>query len=205
MNRITTNINTPNVVMNNPLSSSSSSSGINGIDKLMASTATLATESSSISSIDTTFLGAAAHLSGDKSTISQEKIASTEENGDASSSSYFSSFFDDVEKSEESRADDAAGAAAALPAESVVTAMHENNTAYLRPRKRELHHLTLAVDILNELDNEESDDESIDINGPRSFFDNVERGLAKLSRPRKKERHFFSIAEDILQDLEGDE
>ena len=192
MNRTASIINTTNVIMSKPTAISSSSS-ISDIDKLMASTATLATESSSISSIDTTFLGAAAHMCNRAAGIPQGEKAAPDENDE-----------------NDAGADDAADASAGTPAEPVVaamqpcTAMHENNTAYLRPRKRELHHLTVAVDILNELDNEESDNENTDDSISRPF-DNVERGLTELLRPQKKERHFFSIAEDILQDLEGDE
>ena len=98
----------------------------------------------------------------------------------------------------------------------------------MQRRQRERHHLSIARDLLERLEDDEedfsSDDDSDDdeesahhmhisttcISTSRASTSNVrlpniERGLRSLAQPKRRERHPFAVAEFFLQDLEEEE
>lgn len=99
----------------------------------------------------------------------------------------------------------------------------------MQRRKSERHHLSIARDLLERLEDDEEDfssddDDSDDDEEPAQHIStvttsriyllanasevrmpNIERELRSLSRPKRRERHPFAVAELFLQDLEEEE
>lgn len=94
----------------------------------------------------------------------------------------------------------------------------------MQRRKSERHHLSIARDLLERLEDDDedftTDDDSDDdeesaqhistVTTIRTYtsevhMPNIERGLRSLAQPKRRERHPFAVAEFFLQDLEQEE
>ena len=97
---------------------------------------------------------------------------------------------------------------------------------FLRPRIKELHHYTLAMDIVIDLDDDDtgsSDDDTVteasdhddttdEIQGfqaqddnEEAFLSSLKEGLEFVHRPRKSEKHFFALAQYLVGDSDDDD
>ena len=94
----------------------------------------------------------------------------------------------------------------------------------MQRRQSERHHLSIARDLLERLEDDEedftTDDDSDDdeesaqhtstvttsrTSTSEARMPNIERGLRSLAQPKRRERHPFAVADSFLQDLEEEE
>jgi hypothetical protein len=213
------------------VTSSSSSAEKAQIAALMASTATIATEASSIApSIETTFIAAAAATAQ----ISSGRLAKDLGNSIASLSL---SDFDFAEQETEDAATSSHQVQQSTTSPIDQGEFHENvsdtnnnkrdinidiEIRFLRPRTKELHHHALAMDIVGDLDDEDTeiDDSIVESSAQKDMIDEVQsfqddseapflsslkEGLEFMSRPRKSEKHVFALTKYLLDDDDDDD
>ena len=213
------------------VTSSSSSAEKAQIAALMASTATIATEASSIApSIETTFIAAAAATAQ----ISSGRLAKDLGNSIASLSL---SDFDFAEQETEDAAASSHQVQQSTTSPIDQGEFHENvsdtnnnkrdinidiEIRFLRPRTKELHHHALAMDIVGDLDDEDTeiDDSIVESSAQKDMIDEVQsfqddseapflsslkEGLEFMSRPRKSEKHVFALTKYLLDDDDDDD
>ena len=220
------------------LTTSSSFAEKKQIAALMASTATFATEASSVApSIETTFIAAAAataqnstgrldkHLGDLIASLSLSDLDFAEQPGTAQDA------LDSTNQAQQDKCDE----------DEIYDSLSEtsNNTRdhgidienrFLRPRLKELHHYALAMDIVCNIDDEDtdsSDDDTIsepsnhdgstdevqgfqaedddNNNNEELFLSSLKEGLKFMHRPRKSEKHIFALAAFLLDDSDDED
>ena len=170
--------------------------------------------------------------------MASSAIASTAACTDAGSIDSFMNSKCDTTSSSSTSSTTPCGAAAKDDADMIPSQTTNNSRCTLdqalenlmQRRQSERHHLSIARDLLERLEDDEedfsSDDDSDDdeesaqhmhisttctrISTSRAStskvrMPNIERGLRSLAQPRRRERHPFAVAEFFLQDLEEEE
>ena len=223
------------------LTTSSSFADKKQIAALMASTATFATEASSVApSIETTFIAAAAataqnstgrldkHLGDSIASLSLSDLDFAEQL-DADNTQ---DALDSTNQAQQDNKCDEDETYDSLSETSNITRKHNGidiENRFLRPRIKELHHYALAIDIVCDLDDEDtdsSDDDTISELSNRDgstdkvrgfqaeddecdddeelFLSSLKEGLKFMHRARKSEKHIFALAAFLLDDSDDE-
>ena len=225
------------------LTTSSSFAEKKQIAALMASTATIATEASSVApSIETTFIAAAA-------ATAQNSTGRLNKHFGDSIASLSLSDLDFAEKLDTDNTQDALNSTNQAQQDKcdedeIYDSLSEtsNNTRdhgidienrFLRPRLKELHHYALAMDIVCDIDDEdtdssdddtisepsnhdgstdevrgfqaEDDDDDDDDDDEELFLSSLKEGLKFMHRARKSEKHVHALAAFLLDDSDDED